>query len=443
MPAVPPAKVFISYAHEDQDEVKELYHRLKDIGLSPWMDDENLVVGDPWARTIDEAIQSADFFLCCISTHSVDRAGVLRQELSKGLNQWYARSGPDNYLWPVMLEDCEMPKSLGALQRVDLWKEDGWVRLRDGIRTAIGRRQNVAPLTVERSGGVMGATVAAQTSRALIWIKRRALVLGLATLFIGVLLLIGGLSGEALSSLISRVGLQRAKNWNVVLRGLEITMLLLGAVLISVALFRQRRRSSRIALCALLWLGCGLLARVDPAPDAFALRLNRHLVQRSDDWRRRLFTFVDPVSGGIRDGGNVANAQVQAWVTAQAVAGILGNIGFDPSRLTALEQQQIRNAVSYLETVRSSPAPDEGLARISPVGYRRSPRLPAGRCWRKSPVCAPTSGTRPTGRISPAALRATSTRCWPGRPTPAAGVRFVTCAMTIRARTRRSWRSGH
>ena len=302
--APPLAKVFISYAREDQEEVKDLYRRLKDIGLSPWMDDENLVLGDPWARTIDEAIQSADFFLCCISADSVDKAGVLRQEVSKGLNQWYARSGPDNYLWPVMLEDCEMPKSLGALQRVDLWKEDGWLRLRDGIRTVIERRQNLATTTDEHSRArAIGAAAAAYASRTLGWVKRRALVLGLATFFIGVLLLIGGLSGDALSSLISRVGLQRAKPWNVALRALEIAMLVVGSLLISVALFTHRRRSVSIGLCALLWLGCWALARIDvPAPDAFALAYDRHLVQRSDDWRRRLFTFVDPTSGGVQTG---------------------------------------------------------------------------------------------------------------------------------------------
>jgi hypothetical protein len=113
------AKVFISYAREDREEVRALYERLKGIGVDPWMDDQNLLPGDPWARTIDEAILSADFFLFCISTHSVDKSGVLRQELSKGLDQWYARSGPDNYLLPVMLEDCQMPESLAALQRVD------------------------------------------------------------------------------------------------------------------------------------------------------------------------------------------------------------------------------------------------------------------------------------------------------------------------------------
>ena len=119
---LPAARVFISYAREDQDAVRDLYRRLKGSGLNPWMDTENLMVGDPWARTIDEAIQTADFFLACISTHSVNKAGVLQQELSKGINNWYARTGPDNYLLPVMLEDCAMPKSLASLQRVDLWK---------------------------------------------------------------------------------------------------------------------------------------------------------------------------------------------------------------------------------------------------------------------------------------------------------------------------------
>ena len=361
VPSVSQANVFVSYAREDQKEVKELYHRLKGIGVNPWMDDENLVVGDPWARTIDEAIQAADFFLFCLSTHSVDKAGVLRQELSKGLNQWYAQSGPDNYLWPVMLEDCPMPKSLGALQRVDLWKDDGWVRLRDGIRTAIERRRNLAPpMPDPLPGSAIGATVAGYASRAFNWIKERAPVLGLAGMFIGVLLLVGGLSGEALSSLISRVGLERAKNMNIALRGLEIATLVVGACLTSVALLRLRRRAVGIALCALLWLGSGLLARIDvPAPDAFALAYDRYLVHRSDDWRERLFTFVDPDTGGFRDGANTTNVQVQAWTTAQAVVGILGNIDFDSTRLKELERQQVRDAVNYLEKTRA-PAPDDG-----------------------------------------------------------------------------------
>ena len=363
LPVLPSAKVFISYAREDQDAVKDLYGRLQRIGLQPWMDAENLIVGDPWARTIDDAIQSADFFLFCISTYSVSKEGVLHQELARGLNQWYARSGPDNYLLPVMLEECEMPKSLAALQRVDLWREDGWVRLADGLRQAIERRKDkplapVMPATVSAPARPSGRRLSTAVMKTVDWVERRALVLGLTFFFIGVLLLIGGLSGEALSTLIERVGLKRARPWNVALRWIEMSALVFGALLISVALARQRGRRFAVALGAVLWLGCWMLITVDvPAPAAFALAYDRHLVKGSDDWRRRLLTFSDPETGGIRDGSS--DTKVQAWTTAQAVVGVLGNIDYNKSKLSAKEQDQIRNAVNYLDRVRVPP-PDEG-----------------------------------------------------------------------------------
>ena len=70
------ARVFLSYASEDREAVRDLYKRLKSSGLDPWMDAENLIVGDAWARSVDEAIQSADFFIICLSTHSVEKSGT-------------------------------------------------------------------------------------------------------------------------------------------------------------------------------------------------------------------------------------------------------------------------------------------------------------------------------------------------------------------------------
>lgn len=352
------AKVFISYAREDQEAVADLYRRLTGIGVNPWMDQENLVIGDPWARTIDEAILSADFFLCCISTHSVDKAGVLRQELSKGLSQWYTRSGPDNYLLPVMLEDCPMPPSLAPLQRVDLWKDDGWVRLRDGLRRAIDRRKHLkTPATVFPAATVT-ASVASRLQRTFEWFKRRALVLGLVGFFAGVLLLIAGLSGDALSSLIGRVGLDRARNWNGVLRGFEIGALVLGALLLSLSIMAHRSRTLAIATCTAVWLVCWTLVTIEvPAPDAFALAYDRYLAQRSEDWRERLLTFFDPATGGVRD--RTGPAAVRTVTTAQTVVGVLGSVGYDHTRLTETQKHQIRGAVNHLESARMS-GPEEG-----------------------------------------------------------------------------------
>ena len=257
---------------------------------------------------------------------------------------------------PILLEECGVPQSLSALQWIDLWKEDGWTRLRKGLDQAIERRRNLAaPIEKASRFKVALNTFAGATESAARWLKRRALTIGLMFMFVGVLLLIGGLSGEALSRLISVVGLQRAKDWNGILRAIEITTLAVGATLVSVAAFRSMNKSRGLFACVLLWIICALLMRISiPAPNAFALAYDRYLVDRSDDWRRRLIGFRDPATGGIRDGAD--NKRVQAWTTAQAIVAILASVGYDNSKVP---QAELRNTFDYLEKVRLN-APEDG-----------------------------------------------------------------------------------
>lgn len=351
--AAAPAHVFISYASEDREDVADLYRRLQESGLDPWMDAHDLIAGDPWAQTIDEAIQAADFFLICLSTRSVDKAGVLRQELARGIHEWYNRRGPDNFLIPVQLEDCRIPESLAALQYIALWRDGGWTRLRSDLEKAIKRRSDLTlppePRPWYRRAAEAGISAMERLAGSM---KRHAIALGLSFMFVGVLLLIGGLSGEALSRLVSLVGLQRARHWNVALRGFEIAMLLLGALCISTALVRRLKRPLGLAAVALVWIGCALLVRIDvPAPSAFALAYDRYLVDRGADWRQRLLSFRDADTAGIRDGSD--HTRVQAWTTAQAIVGLLANVDYDASKLP---RDEIRNAFTYLESVRLTDA---------------------------------------------------------------------------------------
>jgi hypothetical protein len=345
------ARVFISYASEDRAEVADLYRRLKDSGLDPWMDAHDLIAGDPWARTIDEAIQSADFFVICLTTRSVDKAGVLRQELSRGVHQWYTRSGPDNFLIPVLLEECRVPDSLATVQHVALWKEGGWSRLRSDFEKAIKRRANLAaPIARQPWYRTLVDAGIGVAERAGAWMKRHAFALGVSLTFLGVLLLIGGLSGDALSRLVSVVGLERAQRWNVVLRGLEIGTLTFGAACITVAFVRRMGRSVGVAASTALWVVCALLIRIDvPAPSAFALAYDRYLTNRSTEWQQRLLSFRDPATAGIRDGSD--NRRVQAWTTAQSIVGLLASVDYEAPKLP---RDDLRGAFRYLESVRLS-----------------------------------------------------------------------------------------
>ncbi len=49
-------KVFISYAHKDIEAAKELADKLKERGVQPWLDEDNIKPGVSWAEQIKAAV---------------------------------------------------------------------------------------------------------------------------------------------------------------------------------------------------------------------------------------------------------------------------------------------------------------------------------------------------------------------------------------------------
>jgi hypothetical protein len=134
------AKIFLSYAREDLEAVKFLYQELSAAGFKPWMDVEDLLPGERWELRIQEAIQDSDFFLVCLSENSTDKRGVFQKEIRAALEILQGMLDSDIYLIPVRLEDCEVPKSLCALQRVDLFEPSGCACLVKALQIGMERR---------------------------------------------------------------------------------------------------------------------------------------------------------------------------------------------------------------------------------------------------------------------------------------------------------------
>jgi hypothetical protein len=135
------AQIFLSYAHKDQDEVKEIYDKLVEAGHSPWMDSRDIVAGEEFRRAIEMSIRKSDLIVACLSTNSVDRRGFIQRELKQALDLWKERLESDIYIIPVRLDDCPTPESLEDFQWVNLYEEDGWERLVQAIETGIERLQ--------------------------------------------------------------------------------------------------------------------------------------------------------------------------------------------------------------------------------------------------------------------------------------------------------------
>jgi len=138
-------QIFLSYAEEDREQVKSLYEKLAESGFAPWMDVQDILPGEQWANSIRRAIRNSDFFLMCISNHSVNKRGWIQREIRVALDVWEGMLPDDIYLIPVRLEECRLPEILSGYQWVSLFEEDGWQRLLASLREGLARRGAVGP----------------------------------------------------------------------------------------------------------------------------------------------------------------------------------------------------------------------------------------------------------------------------------------------------------
>jgi hypothetical protein len=140
-------KVFLAYVEEDGAAVDRLYAVFEENGFAPWMDRRKLLPGQNWPRAIEEAIETADFFVPCFSRNSVSKKGGFQAEIRYALD--CARSVPldEVFIVPVRLNDCRVPARIQKeLQYIDLFPrwESGLRRLFSMMRQA-GRRRESPP----------------------------------------------------------------------------------------------------------------------------------------------------------------------------------------------------------------------------------------------------------------------------------------------------------
>src|SRR5262245_55883837 len=123
------AKIFLSYARQDQAKVDEIYLKLLHNGFTPWMDTKDLLPGEDWKRVVIKTIREAPFFLACISNSSINKRGVVQEELKEALEVWRQKLDDDIYFIPIRLEKCEVPEPLAKFQWVDLFESNGFEKL--------------------------------------------------------------------------------------------------------------------------------------------------------------------------------------------------------------------------------------------------------------------------------------------------------------------------
>ena len=127
----PPAEVFISYARADKERVLDLAAKLRDAGVSLWIDQGGIDAATQWGEQIVNALEGAKLLLLMVSeaavhSHNVAKEVVLVSE----------RKG---HILPVHLEPTQIPASLryplAGIQHIDFNSQDPGESVRAILRT--------------------------------------------------------------------------------------------------------------------------------------------------------------------------------------------------------------------------------------------------------------------------------------------------------------------
>ena len=129
------AEVFISYAAKDRERVLGLVKRLRDAGVTVWIDQAGIDVATMWSQEIVSAIRGCKVMLLSISPRSTESENVVKE-----LALASERKKP---IIPVYLEQAEIPETmeyqLAGIQRVEYFVENEDAAFRAMIRSLAKR----------------------------------------------------------------------------------------------------------------------------------------------------------------------------------------------------------------------------------------------------------------------------------------------------------------
>ena len=123
--------VFVSYCHDNRDDVAQLVEDLENAGEPVWWD-EHILGGRDWKEAIRDAMKNAYAVVVCLSPELTEeryRSGVY-PEIRDAIATFRQHGPGHSYIFPVRLAECEVPpieiddtRTLERIQHIDLFPE--------------------------------------------------------------------------------------------------------------------------------------------------------------------------------------------------------------------------------------------------------------------------------------------------------------------------------
>jgi len=123
------ANVFISHSSGDRPFARRVRDDLQRFGHKPWIDDDDIAVGDHIIGSIEQGISAADYVVVILSPRSVASHWV---EVEWKAKYWQQVKQNRKMVLPVLQEMCEIPILLQPYKYADCSSDYG-----DGFRTLL------------------------------------------------------------------------------------------------------------------------------------------------------------------------------------------------------------------------------------------------------------------------------------------------------------------
>lgn len=129
------AHVFVSYVHENRNEVDRLVGKLREVGIPVWLDASDIEPGVRWRDAIRTAIQSGSFFMACFSKEYKEREKThMNEELTLAIEELRERPSDKAWFIPVLINETEIPsrrissvedlRDIQAIKLYENWDEE-------------------------------------------------------------------------------------------------------------------------------------------------------------------------------------------------------------------------------------------------------------------------------------------------------------------------------
>ncbi|MBV8858478.1 MAG: TIR domain-containing protein [Acidobacteria bacterium] len=130
-----PLRVFLCHSSGDKKSVRALHQRLREDGIEPWLDEENILPGQDWEHEITKAVRTADAVIVCLSRESITKTGYVQKEIRFALDK--ADEQPEGVIFiiPLKLEQCDVPDRLRRWHWVNYFEAQGYERLLRALRS--------------------------------------------------------------------------------------------------------------------------------------------------------------------------------------------------------------------------------------------------------------------------------------------------------------------